>query len=81
MQRGKQGGIKFHFLSLRYETNRDWTPVSRTIVKHSEHYANVYSITKRDLNKTSAIFIDNERKITDSDENSGFFLINSSLLL
>ena len=32
----KQGGIKYHFLSLWW----DWTPVSWTIGKHSYHYTN-----------------------------------------
>ena len=27
----KQGGIKYHFLSLWYDSSRDWTPVSRVI--------------------------------------------------
>ena len=27
----KQGGIKYHFLSLSYDSTRDWTPVSQTI--------------------------------------------------
>ena len=27
----KQGGIKYHFLSLWYDLTWDWTPVSRTI--------------------------------------------------
>ena len=31
----KQGGIKYHFLSLWYDSTWDWTPVSRTIDEHS----------------------------------------------
>ena len=31
----KQGGIKYHFLSLWYDLTWDWTPVSRTIGEHS----------------------------------------------
>ena len=27
----KQGGIKYHFLSLWYDSTWDWTPVSRII--------------------------------------------------
>ena len=27
----KQGGIKYHFLSLWYDSTWDWSPVSRTI--------------------------------------------------
>ena len=37
----KQGGIKYHFLCLWYDTTRDWTQVSRTSGEHSNHYANV----------------------------------------
>ena len=33
----KQGGIKYHFLSLWYDWTWDWTPVSRTIGEHSTH--------------------------------------------
>ena len=31
----KQGGIKYHFLSLLYISTRDWTQVSQTIGEHS----------------------------------------------
>ena len=31
----KQGSIKYHFLSLWYDSTWDWTPVSRTIGEHS----------------------------------------------
>ena len=34
----KQGSIKYQFLSLLYDSNWDWTQVSRLI---GEHYANV----------------------------------------
>ena len=37
MLSGKQGGIKYHFLSLWY----DWTQVSRAIGEHFNHYDNV----------------------------------------
>ena len=30
----KQGDIKYHFLSLWYDSTWNWTPVSRTIGKH-----------------------------------------------
>ena len=33
----KQGGIKYHFLSLWYDSTWDWTPVSQTIGEHSTH--------------------------------------------
>ena len=36
----KQGGIKYHFLSLCYDSTWNWTPVSQTIGEHSTHYAN-----------------------------------------
>ena len=34
----KQGGIKYHFLSLWYDSTWDWTQVSLAI---GEHYPNV----------------------------------------
>ena len=35
----KQGDIKYHFLRLCYESNWDWTQVSRVIGEHSNHHA------------------------------------------
>ena len=35
----KHGGIKYHFLSLWYDSTWYWIPVSRTIGKHSTHLA------------------------------------------
>ena len=43
----KQGGIKYHFLSLWYDSTWDWTPVFQTIGEYSTHEANelvVYTI-------------------------------------
>ena len=40
MLSAKLGGIKYHFLSLSYDSTWDWTQVSRTIGVHSNHYAN-----------------------------------------
>ena len=37
----KQGGIKYHFLSLWYELTGDWTQVFLAIVKCSNYYASV----------------------------------------
>ena len=37
----KQGSIKYHFLSLWYDSTWDWTQVSWAIGEHSDHYANV----------------------------------------
>ena len=37
----KQGGIKYHFLSLWYDLTWDWTQVSRAIGEHSNRLANV----------------------------------------
>ena len=34
----KQGGIKYHFLSLWYDLTWDWTQVSRTIGEHSNRW-------------------------------------------
>ena len=36
----KQEVIKYHFLSLWYDSIWDWTPISRTIDEHSKHDAN-----------------------------------------
>ena len=36
----KQGSIKYHFLSLWYDSTWDWTGVSQAIGKYSNHYAN-----------------------------------------
>ena len=38
----KQGGIKYHFLSLWYDSSWEWTPVSRTIGKHNYIYIYIY---------------------------------------
>ena len=35
----KQGGIKYHFLSLWYYSTWDWTQVSRAIGEHSNKIA------------------------------------------
>ena len=35
----KQGGIKYHFLSLWYDSTWDWTLVFQAIGKHSNHHA------------------------------------------
>ena len=36
----KQGGVKYHFLSIWYDSTWDWTLVPCTIGKHSTHKAN-----------------------------------------
>ena len=35
----KQGGIKYYFLNLWYNSTKDWILVSRTIGEHSTHKA------------------------------------------
>ena len=37
----EQGDIKYHFLSLWYDSTWYWTQVSRAIGKHSNHHPNV----------------------------------------
>ena len=37
----KQGGIKYHFLSLWYDSTWDWTQVSQDIDEHSNRKASV----------------------------------------
>ena len=39
----KQGGIKYHFLSLWYDSIWDWTQVSEAISELSNHHTNVLS--------------------------------------
>ena len=34
MLSAKQGGIKYHFFSLWYESTKDWTPISWTIAEY-----------------------------------------------
>ena len=36
----KQGSVKYHFLSLLYDSTSDQTPFSRTISKHFTHQIN-----------------------------------------
>ena len=57
MLSAKQGGIKYHFLSLWYDSTRDWTPVSRAIVKHSS--AEHVCVQQRDGN--SDLTADNKK--------------------
>ena len=37
----KQGGIKYHFLSLWYDSTCDWTQISWAFGEHSNHNTNV----------------------------------------
>ena len=37
----KQGSIKYHFWSLRYDSTWNWTQISRGHYEHSNYYANV----------------------------------------
>ena len=48
----KQGGIKYHFLSLWYDLTWDWTPVSWTIGKHSTRSAYAANNIKQILGST-----------------------------
>ena len=41
----KQGGIKYHFLSLWYDSTWNWTQVSRAIGEHSNRLAMLYKNT------------------------------------
>ena len=42
MLSAKQGGIKYHFLSIWYDSTWDWTPVSRTIGGQEMDTANIF---------------------------------------
>ena len=46
----KQGGIKYHFLSLWYDLTWDWTPVSQTISEHSTTFIYTQRKTAEQLN-------------------------------
>ena len=39
----KQGGVKYHFLSLWYDSTWDWTQGCRAIGEDSNHKINVQS--------------------------------------
>ena len=38
----KKGDIKYHFLSLLYDSTGDRTQLSRAMGEHPNHYANVW---------------------------------------
>ncbi len=44
MQSVKLVGIKYHFLSLWYDSTRDWTQVSQAIGEHSTRLSNGYGL-------------------------------------
>ena len=46
----KQGSIKYHFLSLWYDSTWDWTLVSQATGEHSNHLANKQKKTELILN-------------------------------
>ena len=46
----KQGGIKYHFLSLWYDSTWDRTSVSWTIGEHSLNHIIVYNLYVLDRN-------------------------------
>ena len=49
----KQGGIKYHFFSLWYDSTWDWTPFFQTIGDHSNHYANMQQVVTNQLKVVS----------------------------
>ena len=53
----KQGGIKYYFLSLWYNSSWDWTQVSRAIGEHSNHHANVRSKTLKETTKYANMYV------------------------
>ena len=54
----KQGGIKYHFLSLWYESTWNWTSVSQTIGEHSTHLANGLVYWKQNMRKETLFMED-----------------------
>ena len=53
MLSAKQGGIKYHFLSLWYDSTWDWTQVSRTIGEHSNPLVNMTILLKNNFKPPS----------------------------
>ena len=51
----KQGGIKYRFLSLSYDSTWDWTPVSRNFGEHSTHWDKPFFIQIIDSYTASSI--------------------------
>ena len=45
----KQGGIKYHFLSLWYDSTWDWTPASRAIGERSTTKPTGWSVGMIDI--------------------------------
>ena len=54
----KQGNIKYHFLSLWYDSTCDWTPVSRAIGEHSSHLTNFIVNNLFEAVFVSSLFLD-----------------------
>ena len=52
----KQGGIKYHFLSLWYDSTWDWTQVSRAIGEHSKFYLRII-IQKYKIRRNASKFV------------------------
>ena len=46
----KQGIIKYHFLSLWYDSTWDWTQISRAIGEHSSNIYNHFTDFKQMIN-------------------------------
>ena len=44
IMRVMQGGIEYHFLTLFFDSTRDWTPVSRTIVYYVCYTNSAYTL-------------------------------------
>ena len=61
----KQNSIKYHFLSLWYDSTRDWTQVSWTIGKHSIDWAKSKKEEKKELEKNQYLLEDEYMNIAE----------------
>ena len=71
----KPGGIKYHFLSLWYDSTWDWTPVSRTIGEHCTHGSvlPVYGFPKDTLTAITMLYKTAEAIARSPDGDIDFF--------
>ena len=53
----KQGGIKYHFLSLWYDSTWDWNQVSWAIGEHSNHHAGLIELLPLNINTWNHLIV------------------------
>ena len=79
----KQGGIKYHFLSLWYDLTWDWIQVSRAIGEHANLYIYIYIYNQQIFIQTNVlIFVQRDKRRCNFGICIGIFaFINQSELL